>query len=156
MDMDQTNTWSNVAPVKAKKALDHVPQRPGLYKLTFKVFDNVYIYIGEANDLQRRIREYASNPTEGNYKEYLLFDLLNEVGEAELSICCDDGLQTAEARRKREKIAIDDTVRQGLRCLNRGQTNDIAMQRFQLKSKEKVLQNELERIRAKLAALPQP
>jgi hypothetical protein len=93
------------------------------------------------------------SPTEGNYKEHLLFDLLNESGGAKLAICCDDGLQTPEARRVREKVAIAEAQRRGLKCLNKAKSDSRSMQRFQLRSKEKVLQKELERVRAKLEKL---
>ena len=87
--------WRELDPIKAKVTLDHVPEQPGLYRLTFEIFGETYVYIGQAANCRRRIGEYAHNPTEGNYREHFLFDLLNEADGAGLSIFCDDGLQNA-------------------------------------------------------------
>ena len=124
--------WRGLDPIKAKVALDHVPEQPELYKLTFEIFGETYVYIGQAENCRRRIGEYAHNPTEGNYMEHFLFDLLNEADGAKLSICCDDGLQTEQVRLEREKVAIAETRRRGLTCLNKGIIDNLSMQRFRL------------------------
>ena len=60
-----------------------------------------------------------------------------------------------QVRLEREKVAIAEARRQGLQVLNRGKKTDekidnSSMQRLLLTSKERALQKELERVRAKL------
>ena len=153
--MDPTKiAWANLGPIKAKDVPQNVPEEPGLYKLTFALWGNSYAYIGEAEQLRRRIREYACNPTQGNKMEHLMFHLLAEASEAHLSIYRCVGL-AQEARRSIESNAIAKARREGLACLNRGKDDDIQMQRFRLKSEERMLNCDLKRVRAKLAKLPQ-
>src|SRR6266446_7939314 len=151
MDMIDT-AWFSLNPIKAKAAFDHVPKQSGLYKLTFNLGGTTYAYIGEAGNVWRRIGEYARNPTQGNHMEHLMFDLLNEAGGAELSVCC-IGLESQKDRRVFEKNAIIEARRQGLTCLNKGESADIRMQRFRLESEERMLIKDLARVRAKLAKL---
>jgi hypothetical protein len=146
-------TWRDLGPIRVKTALDHVPKQPGLYKLTFQLGGKTYAYIGEAGarGLRARIRDYANNPTEGNKVEHLLHDLLKEAGEAQLSVCC-IGVDDQKARRRFEKEAIANAVRQGLTCISKaGYRNDVLMQRFILQSAEKMLLADLMRVRVKLA-----
>jgi hypothetical protein len=151
MDMIDT-AWRNLNPIRAKGALDHVPEQPGLYKLTFKLWGTTYAYIGQADNLRRRMREYAHNPAKLQHMEYLMHDLLTDAGEAELSICC-LGLGSEKDRCGFEMAAVTDARRQGLKCLNKGAPTDIRMQRFRLESEERMLIKALERVRAKLAKL---
>jgi hypothetical protein len=144
--------WSNLNPIRAKAALNHVPRQSGLYKLTFKLWGTTYAYIGETGNLWSRMGNYARNPTQGNLMEHLMLDLLTEAGEAELSICC-LGLASKKDRLGFEKTATTEARRQGLKCLNRGGPTDIPMQRFRLKSEEEMLIKDLARVRAKLAKL---
>lgn len=81
-----------------------------------------------------------------------MLDLLTEAGEAELSICC-VGLESQKDRRVLEKTATTEARRQGLKCFNRGGSTDIRMQRFRLESEERMLIQDLARVRAKLAKL---
>lgn len=87
--------------------------------------------------------------------EHFLFALLNEADGAKLSICCDDRLQAIQVRLECEKVAISEARSRGLKCLNKGKgvIDSLAMQRFRLESKEKILQRELQRVRAKLEQL---
>ncbi len=144
--------WCNLNPIRAKAALDHVPKRPGLYKLTFNLWGTTYVYIGESCNLWGRIDEYARNPKRGNNMEFLLLDLLAEAGEAELSISC-LGLESQKDRRGFETTAVTDARRQGLKCLNKGGLTDCRMQRFRLESEDRMLTKDLARVRAKLAKL---
>jgi len=144
--------WHDINPIRAKAALDHVPKQSGLYKLTFKLWGTTYAYIGEAGNLWRRVREHACNPTQGNHIEHLMFDLLNEAGEAELSVSC-LGLESKKDRLRFEKAADNDARRQGITLLKKGQSPDMRMQRFRLESEERMLRKDLERVRAKLAQL---
>ena len=153
-----TLTWSNLGPIRLNMALDHIPKQAGVYKLTFKLWGNAYAYIGEAGarGLRARIGDYANHPpAEGNEAEHLLRDLLQEAGEADLSVCCTGvTLDGQKARRNFEKEAIASTQQEGLMCLNKGGCSvDVPMRRFVLKSEEKMLLRDLERIRAKLAKL---
>lgn len=145
-------TWRNLNPIRPRMALDHVPEQSGLYKLTFKLWGTTYIYVGEAGNLRGRIDEYARNPKRGNHVEFLMLDLLNEAGEAELSISC-LGLEPQKDRRGLETTARTEARRQGQKCLNRDGLTDIRMQRFRLESEEQMLMRDLARVRAKLAKL---
>lgn len=145
-------TWCNLNPITPKAALDHVPTQSGLYKLTFKLWDTTYAYIGQAGDLRRRIREYVQSPTQGNHMEFLLLDLMTEAGEAELSIS-HLGVESQKERTVLETAAVAEARRLGQKCLNRGGLTDIRMQRFRLESEERMLIKDLERVRAKLAKL---
>jgi hypothetical protein len=158
--MTPTNlSWSNnLGPIRANMALDHIPKQAGVYKLTFRLWGNTYTYIGGAGarGLRARIGDYANHPpAEGNKAEHLLHDLLREAGEADLSVCC-TGVTLGEqkARRKFEKEAVAATQHERLMCLNTGgYPVDVAMRRFVLKSEEKMLLRDLERVRAKLDKL---
>jgi hypothetical protein len=136
-------------------ALDHIPKHAGVYKLIFKLWGNTYTYVGEAGarGLRARIGDYANHPpAEGNKAEHLLHDLLREAGEAGLSVCCTGARQ--KARRNFEKEAVAATERERSMCLNAGGYSvDVAMQRFVLKSEEKMLIKRLECVRARLAKL---
>jgi hypothetical protein len=150
--------WSNLGPIKADMALDHVPKQAGVYKLTFELWGNTYTYIGEAGarGLRARICDYANHPpTEGNKTEHFLHDLLQEAGEADLAVCCTGvTLDEQKARRKFEKEAVAATQQEHLMCLNTGGYSvDVPMRRFVLESEEKMLLRDLERVRAKLAKL---
>ena len=139
-------------------ALDHVPKQAGVYKLTFKLWGNTYTYIGEAGarGLRARIGDYANHPpAEGNKAEHLLHDLLQEAGEADLSVCCTGvTLDVQKARRNFEKEAVAATQQERMMCLNTGgYLVDVPMRRFLLESEEKMLLSDLERVRAKLAQL---
>jgi hypothetical protein len=63
-------------------------------------------------------------------------------------------LDDQKARRKFEKEAIAATQREHLMCLNNGGYSvDVLMQRFVLKSEEKMLLMRLQHVRAKVAKL---
>ena len=150
--------WSNIGPIGADMVLDHIPNHAGVYKLTFKLWGNTYTYIGEAGarGLRARIGDHANHPpTEGNKVEHLLHDLLREAGEADLSVCCTGlTLDEQKARRKFEKEAVAATQQERLMCFNNGGYSvDVPMQRFVLKSEEKMLLMRLQYVRAKLAKL---
>jgi hypothetical protein len=150
--------WSDLGPIRANMVLDHIPKQAGVYKLTFKLWGNIYTFVGEAGarGLRARIGDYTNHPpTEGNKAEHLLHDLLQEAGEADLSVCCTGvTLDEQKARRKFEKEAVAATQRERLMCLNTGgYLVDVPMRRFVLKSEEKMLISRLERVRAKLAQL---
>jgi hypothetical protein len=150
--------WSNLGPIRFNMALDHIPKQAGVYKLTFKLWGNTYIYIGEAGarGLRARVGDYANRPpTAGSRAERLVHDLLKEAGEADLSVCCTGvTLDEQKARRKFEKEALAATQQERLMCLNTGgYPVDVRMLRFQLQSEEKMLFRDLERVRAKLAKL---
>ena len=150
--------WSNLGPISANMALDHIPKRAGVYKLTFKFWGNTYTYIGEAGarGLRARIADYANHPPgEGNKVEHLLHDLLKEADEVELFVCCTGvTLDEQKARRNFEKEAVAATQQERLMCFNTGGYSvDVPMRRFVLKSEENMLLSELERVRAKLAKL---
>jgi hypothetical protein len=151
-------TWSDLGPIRANMALDHIPKHAGVYKLTFKLWGNTYTYIGEAGarGLRARIGDHANHPpAEGNKAEQLLHDLLREAGEAGLSVCCTGvTLDEQRARRNFEKEAVAATQQERSMCLNAGGYSvDVTMQRFVLKSEEKMLIKRLECVRAKLAKL---
>jgi len=150
--------WSNLGPIRANMALDHVPKQAGVYKLSFKLWGNTYTYIGEvgARGLRARIGDHANHtPAESNKAEHLLHDLLQEAGEADLSVCCTGvTLDEQKARRKFGKEAVAATQQERLMCLNSGgHSVDVPMRRFVLESEEKMLLRDLERVRAKLAKL---
>jgi hypothetical protein len=150
--------WSNLGPIRINMTLDHIPKQAGVYKLTFKLWGNTYTYIGDAGarGLRARIGDYANHPpAEGNKAEHLLHDLLQEAGEADLSVRCTGlSLDEQKARRKFEKQAVAETQQERLMCLNTGGYSvDVPMRRFVLKSEEKMLLRDLERVRAKLAKL---
>jgi hypothetical protein len=147
--------WRGLGLIKTNTALDNVPKKPGLYKLTFHLWGKTYAYIGEAGarGLRARIRDYANSPTQGNKVEHLMYDLLKEAGEAELSVCS-IGMDEQKARRQFEKEGIAKAARQRLICINkRGYSGDVSMQRFVLQSEARMLAKDLERVRAKLAKL---
>jgi hypothetical protein len=150
--------WSNLGPIRIDMALDHIPKQAGVYRLTFKLWGNTYTYIGEAGarGLRARIGDYANHPrAEGNKTEHLLHDLLREAGQADLFVCCTGvTLDEQKARRKFEQEAVAATQQEHLMCLNAGgYPVDIPMRRFILKSEEKMLLKDLERVRTKLAKL---
>jgi hypothetical protein len=139
-------------------ALDHIPKQAGLYKLTFKLWGNTYTYIGEAGarGLRARIADYANYPpAKGDKAEHLLHALLKEADRVELSVWCTGlTLDEQKARRKCEKDAVAATHEERLMCFNKtGYAVDVPMQRFVLKTEEKMLLRQLERVRAKLAKL---
>jgi len=109
--MSQTKLlWSDLGPIRANMALDHIPKHAGVYKLTFKLWGNAYTYFGEAGarGLRARIGDHANHPpSEGNKAEHLLHDLLREAGETGLCVCC-TGVTVDEqkARHKFEKEAV--------------------------------------------------
>src|SRR5215469_7905019 len=147
--------WRDLGPIKASAALDNVPKQSGMYKLTFHLWGKTYAYIGEAGarGLRARIRDCANCPTEGNKVEHLLHDLLEEAGEAELSVCC-IGVDQQKARRQFEKEQIANAVRQGLMCINKaGCRDDLPMQRFALQNETRMLLRDLVRVCAKLVEL---
>ena len=138
--------------------LDHLPKQAGLYKLTFKLWGNNYIYIGEASarGLRARIADYANYPpAQGNKAEHLVHDLLKAAGEVELSVWCTGlTLDEQKARRKFAKDAVAATHEGHVMCLNKsGYLVDAPMQRSVLKTEEKMLLRDLERVRDKLAKL---
>jgi hypothetical protein len=150
--------WSNLGPIRANMALDHIPKQAGVYKLTFRLWGNTYVYVGEAGarGLRARIADYANYPpTEGNKVEHLLHDLLKKADEVELSFRCTGvTLDEQKARRNFEKEAVAATQQEHLMCLNSGGYSvDVPMRRFVLRSEEKMLLRELECVRAKLAKL---
>ena len=150
--------WSNLGPIRANMALDHIPKQAGVYRLTFKLWGNTYTYIGEAGarGLRARIGDYANYPpADGNKEEHLLHDLLREAGVADLTACCTGvTLDEQKARRNFEKEAVAATQQERLMCLNKGGYSvDVPMRRFVLKSEEKMLLSDLKRVRAKLANL---
>jgi hypothetical protein len=150
--------WSDLGPIKANMVLDHIPKHAGVYKLTFKFWGNTYTYIGEAGarGLRARIGDHANYaPPEGDKAEHLLYDLLREAEEAALSVCCTGvTLDEQKTRREFEKEAVAATQQERLMCLNNGGYSvDVPMQRFVLKSEEKMLIKRLECVRAKLAKL---
>ena len=149
-------TWSNIGPIRFNMALDHIPKQAGVYKLTFKLWGNTYTYIGEAGarGLRARIGDFHA-PAEGNKAEHLLHDLLQEAGEADLSVCCTGvTLDEQKARRRFEREAVDATQRERLMCFNKGGYSvDVLMRRFVLVSEEKMLLGDLDRVRIKLAKL---
>ena len=150
--------WNDLGPIRANMALDHIPKHAGVYKLTFKLWGNAYTYFGEAGarGLRARIGDHANHPpAEGNKAEHLLHDLLREAGETGLCVCC-TGVTVDEqkARHKFEKEAVAATQRERSMCLNAGgYPVDVPMQRFVLKSEEKMLIKRLECVRARLAKL---
>jgi Uri superfamily endonuclease len=147
--------WRDLGPIKANTALDNVPKQSGVYKLTFHLWGNAYAYIGEAGarGLRARIRDYANSPTQGNKIEHLLYDLLKEAGEAELSVCC-IVMDEQKARRQFEKEEIAKAVRQGLMYINKaGCRDDLPMQRFALQSETRMLLRDLVRVCARLVEL---
>ena len=77
---------------------------------------------------------------------HLLHDLLQEAGEADLSVCCTGvTLDEQKARRKFEKEAVAATQQERLMCLNTGgYLVDVPMRRFVLESEEKMLLRDLE------------
>lgn len=150
--------WSKLGPIRPNMALDHIPKRAGVYKLTFNLWGSTYAYIGEAGarGLRARIGDHANYPpADGDKAERLLHDLLKEADEAELSVCCTGlTLDEQKARRNFEKEAIAATQREHLMCLNAGGYSvDVPMQRFALESEERMLLADLERVRTKLAKL---
>jgi hypothetical protein len=151
-------TWSNLGPIRANMVPDHIPKHAGVYKLTFKLWGNTYTFIGEAGarGLRARIGDHANHPpAEGNKAEHLLHDLLREAGEADLSVCCTGvTLDDQKARRKFEREAVAATQQECLMCFNNGgHSVDVSMQRFVLKSEEKMLIMRLQYVLAKLAKL---
>jgi hypothetical protein len=115
-------------------------------------------YIGEAGarGLRARIGDYTNYPpAEGNKAEHLLRDLLQEAGEADLSVCCTGvTLDEQKARHKFEREAIAATQQERLVCLNKGgYAVDVPMWRFVLETEAKMLRRDLERVRIKLAKL---
>lgn len=150
-------TWSNLGPIRANITLDHIPKHAGVYRLTFKLWSNTYAYIGEAGarGLRARIGDHFNGPPEGNKAEHLLHDLLRAAGETELSVCCTGvTLEEQKARRKFAEEAVAATRHEHLMCFNKGGYSvDVPMRRFMLKSEEKMLLADLERIRVKLARL---
>jgi hypothetical protein len=156
--MTQTElTWRDLGPIRINMALDHIPKQAGVYKLTFELWGNNYTYIGAvgARGLRARIGDYANHPTEDNRAQHLVHALLKEAGEADLSVCCTGvTLEEQKARRNLEEEAVASTQRERLMCLNTGGYSiDDPMRRFVLKSEEKMLLSELERVRTKLAKL---
>jgi hypothetical protein len=151
-------TWSELGPIRANMVLDHIPKHAGVYKLVFKFWGNTYTYIGEAGarGLRARIGDHANHPpAEGDKVEHLLYDLLREAEEADLSVCRTGvTLDEQKARRKFEKEAVASTQQDRSMCLNKGGYSvDVPMQRFVLKSEEKMLIKRLECVRARLAKL---
>jgi len=150
--------WTDLGPIRLDIALDHIPKQAGVYKLAFKLWGNTYTYIGEAGarGLRARIADYTNHPPgEGNKAEHLLHDLLQEAGEADLSVCC-TGVTLGEqkARHKFEREAIATTQQERLMCLNKGgYAVDVPMRRFVLESEANMLRRDLEQIRTKLAKL---
>jgi len=150
--------WTDLGPIRFDIALDHIPKQAGVYKLAFKLWGNTYTYIGEAGarGLRARIGDYTNHPPgEGNKAEHLLRDLLQEAGEADLSVCC-TGVTLGEqkARHKFEREAIATTQQERLMCLNKGgYAVDVPMRRFVLESEANMLRRDLEQIRTKLAKL---
>jgi hypothetical protein len=66
-------------------------------------------------------------------------------------------LDEQKARRRFEKEAVAATRQERLMCFNKGGYSvDVPMRRFVLKSEEKMLLWDLERVRAKLAKLDWP
>ena len=149
-------SWTILGLIEAKHGapsiLPRVPEHAGLYKLAFALWGKNYAYIGETGRLRARIREYTRTPTRGNHGEHLMFDLLTEAGRSEISVCC-VGLEPRRARLDAEAEAIAEARRQGLTCLNRGKDIDSTMQRFRLESEKKMLEEDLARVRDKLAQL---
>jgi hypothetical protein len=148
--------WRDLDPIRASSNLVHVPNEPGLYKLTFTLWRKTYVYFGEAGErgLRARINEYANKPMPGLKGEYLIHELLKEAGEAAVSTCCDDRLKNRGERLYCEKALIADTKVQRLMCLNRGGFPiDVRMRCFKLQSEERMLIRDLDFVRKKLAKI---
>ena len=138
-------------------ALDQIPKQAGVYRLTFKLWGNTYTYIGEAGGRGFAITRTIL-PPRATRAEHLLHDLLQEAGEANLTVCC-TGVTLGEqkARRNFGKEAVAATRQERLMCFNKGGYSvDVPMRRFVLKSEEKMLLWDLERVRVKLAKLDWP
>lgn len=59
-----------------KKLLAHIPTKPGVYRLSGrKSHEDLTVYVGEAGDLRRRIRDHLSGPAR---KSTLLRKLIRE------------------------------------------------------------------------------
>ena len=144
--------WYVLSPIRAKAPIDNVPKQAGLYKLAFSLWDTIYVYIGQADNIRRRIREYTHNPTKGNAGEHFHHDLFIKTKGAELSVCC-LGLNSEKDRESHERIKIAEARQQGIKLLNRGEPPDNRMLRFRLESEERMLSRDLERVRSKLAKL---
>ena len=149
--------WSNLGPIRADMALDHIPKHAGVYRLTFKLWDNTYAYFGEAGarGLRARIADHFNRPTDGDKAEHLLHDLFGAAIEAELSVYC-TGVTLEEQKTRREfgKEAVAATRHERVMCFSKGGYSvDAPMWRFVLESEEKMLLTDLARVRAKLARL---
>ncbi|HXW47845.1 MAG TPA: hypothetical protein VEK31_00220 [Xanthobacteraceae bacterium] len=150
--------WSNLGPIRFNMVVDHIPKQAGVYKLTFRLWGKSYTYIGEAGvrGLRARIGDHTNHPpAAGDKAEHLLHDLLQEAGEADLSVCCTGvTLDEQKARHKLEKEAVAATQQERSMCLNTGgYAIDVRMRRFVLKSEERMLLRYLERVRTKLAQI---
>ena len=154
------DAWVPIGDIKTasglRNAFTHVPDKPGLYKITFTMpWGKAYSYIGETGRLRGRIGEYARTPTQGTVGEHLMFDILTASGVGELSICR-VGLEPRKARLEAETAAIAQARRRGLTCINRGEDLDHEMKQFRLQSAARMHAKELESIQSKLAGLRPP
>jgi hypothetical protein len=120
---------------------------PGLYRLLLK--DGRY-YIGESQNLSKRLSEYRRLPKAGIVQEHRLHHALKKAGSAMVEIMTGESLNEKTTRTKVEAEQIRAARLEGKKLLNGGGEDQKDLLLLDIKFHE----SEIERIRQKLNALP--
>ena len=94
---------------EGKPRFPQVPACPGLYRITLT---NGRIYIGEAQDLRRRLGEYR-HPTKGNEGEHVMHLEIKQAGGGSLQIYPTPTLAERRERRALEQAEISAAIARG-------------------------------------------
>jgi predicted GIY-YIG superfamily endonuclease len=123
-----------------------VPTVAGIYRL---ILNNGWCYIGESQDLSKRLSEYRRLPKAGIVQEHRLHHALKESGGAAVEVMTGEYLNEKTTRTVVEADLIRAARLEGKKLLNGGGED----QRYCLLLDIKFHQSEIEKLNHKLNAL---
>ena len=106
-----------IKPSESARVLKQLETGPAVWKLVYQLGGERIAYIGSSAKLRDRIVESVESPTQGNWREYLCFDLTQEAGATELLVCCEG--EGKEIRDQVAKDAIAKELEAGTQLLNK-------------------------------------
>jgi hypothetical protein len=121
---------------------------PGIYRL---ILDNGWYYIGESQNLAKRLSEYRRRPAAGIVQEHRLHHALKEAGGAIVETMTGSSLNDKTTRTMIEADLIRAARLEGKRLLNGGGEDQEYCIRLDIKFHE----TEIAKLRNKLRAMSQ-
>jgi hypothetical protein len=141
--------WQPHGPItlcnKGWPQFEALPGVPGLYKITL---NDGRLYIGETQNLKKRLGEYR-RPTKGVEQEHILYHAIIEAKGGKLQIFTDERLSSKAVRGKLEQAEIAAALAAGHDLIN----NDGPTTPAKLRARIKFLEFELAATRRKLSEL---